>query len=75
MWFYKMTCEIYISFHPPISICLSLLVVKAWVSNFLVTQGACPTWVTLTNHACFLEGPANPVLTDVAGLAARKDSY
>lgn len=48
--------------------------VKTWVSNFLVTQRAHPAWVTLTDHTCFLQGSANPMLADVAGFAARKDS-
>lgn len=48
--------------------------VKTWISNLLVTQRARPAGVTFTNHTRFLQGPADPVLADVTGFAARKDS-
>lgn len=54
---------------------MQTLVVKTWVSNFLVTQGARPAGVTLTNHTRFFQGSANAVLADVTGFTARKDSY
>lgn len=48
-------------------------VTKAGVTSFLITQGTCPSWVTLTHYTVLLHRATEAMSTHSAGLAAWRD--